>query len=467
MIINSNNTNAYSINIAKEIVHGTSFRVFRSAVFLVLHAFLPILIERSRTAATLHASIVLFIGLFVIFFGRSKIQTGYIIAYIAGAEVFWRMTRAEVFWEYGKYTIILLSTLSMVRFKVFGGPILPLAYFVSLLPATLLTIAQLSPDIARDQISFNMSGPFTLFVSAWFFSNTNLSRDQVGKLFVFFLAPIISISATCFLYLQNFTALEFTTASNFAASGGFGPNQVSAILGLGALLTFLFTLISTLGSSKFAMLIFGMILATQSALTFSRGGLYAAGGAIIVAVLASTRKPGAFLRLSVIMALTTLLAVYLIIPWINVYTNGAFIERFQDTNATLREDYIRADFQLWQSSPFVGVGVGNSIFYRAQIYYGGGSTSDAIVASHTEFSRLISEHGSFGIIALLILMSMCAKNILREHNSSVRIILFSTVSWSFLFMLNSGMRIAAPSVFVGLCFANFFFTMEKNEEQEL
>ena len=45
--------------------------------------------------------------------------------------------------------------------------------------------------------------------------------------------PIVSLAIYIFIYNPDVSSVSTGTGSNFAASGGFGPNQVSTILGLG------------------------------------------------------------------------------------------------------------------------------------------------------------------------------------------------------------------------------------------
>ena len=70
-----------------------------------------------------------------------------------------------------------------------------------------------------------------------FFSSIQLSPAQLRWVAISLLAPIISIATVAAYSLQAALAdPEFDFyggSSNAAASGGFGPNQVSAILGLG------------------------------------------------------------------------------------------------------------------------------------------------------------------------------------------------------------------------------------------
>ena len=87
---------------------------------------------------------------------------------------------------------------------------------------------------ARDQLSFNLAGPFALAVSVWFFGALRLTEAQRSRVLLSLAAPAVAVAAVAALRINHVTAIDFTTESNFATSGGFMPNQVSAALGLGA-----------------------------------------------------------------------------------------------------------------------------------------------------------------------------------------------------------------------------------------
>jgi hypothetical protein len=106
------------------------------------------------------------------------------------------------------------------------------------------------------------------------------------RIFLALICPIVSIASIALFGILANTALSFNNSSNFATSGGYGPNQVSAILGLGALAAFLWIFDKSVSRwLKITLLTTALFLITQSALTFSRGGLYAAGASAILASL--------------------------------------------------------------------------------------------------------------------------------------------------------------------------------------
>src|SRR5690242_13274041 len=85
------------------------------AVF-VGHVVLALLMQRLPMFGLLHALGTVAIGV-LIAARRPLHETAYVVAYIAGSEVLWRMTRAGVFWEYGKYAVALVCLVALVRVR--------------------------------------------------------------------------------------------------------------------------------------------------------------------------------------------------------------------------------------------------------------------------------------------------------------------------------------------------------------
>ncbi len=81
-------------------------------------------------------------------------------------------------------------------------------------------------------------------------------------------------------------------------------------------------------------------------------------------------------------------------------------------------------------------------YYRAQL----------AVGSHTEYTRILSEHGAFGLLAICVLLRACLKNLRRARTPLERAMVGSFLAWSLLFMASAAMRLAAPAFMFGLSF---------------
>lgn len=414
--------------------------------FVALHGPLGLLIYSSSYVSALHAVGTLIVGLGLALTGRRRYRVACVGAYIVGAEVLWRMSRTPIFYEFGKYAIVAIFLLAILRSRRRSCPPLLLLYFALLLPSVVLTLMELFPSDARQEISFNLSGPLALTVCGWFFSNLKLSGEHLRLMLLTGLSPIVGIMTVTVYSTLTSSFINFGTESNFATSGGFGPNQVSAILGFGALFAF-FCLFGKRMSRgiKVSIFIIMMLFLVQSSLTFSRGGFYNFIGGAVAALFFLLRDRGARIRSVVIVAVFVLATVFVVLPGLNRFTGGTLLNRFQDTDLTGRDQIAAADLQTWMEHPILGVGPGQGDAYRA--------TRFRVVTAHTEFTRLLAEHGTFGLIAMFCLFYLSGQQLLRAHTIQGKALVAAMICWSFLYMLGAAMRLAAPGFAFGLTFA--------------
>jgi O-antigen ligase len=424
---------------------------------LAIHIPLGLVLQQAKGLATLHALVTLAIGVRLAYrrdqpIGRVAIAG----AYIVSAEVLWRMTGAALFWEFGKYALSLVCLVALFRHRRLNPAARPLAawYFALLLPSAALTFTELSFNDARQMVSFNLSGPFALFVSALFFTQVRLSPRELRGIFVAMLGPLVSVAVIAFVGIIGNPDIEFGVQSTLATSGNFGPNQVSAALGLGALVALLSMLHDDSGPA-FKLVTFATMafLAMQSALTFSRGGLYAFAGSGLLAFACSLGDGRTRARAFAVLALLGALVYYVALPRLNAWTDGKLLDRFENRNLTGRDEIAANDLEIWEEYPVFGVGPGRAGAYR-QGY-------SATAASHTELTRALSEHGLFGLASLLTLVALFVTNVLRCESVSERAVTIGLIAWGVLFMLNAGMRLAAPSFAIGLSSAQLLSALPK------
>ena len=418
-------------------------------LFFTAHVPLALWMQRYPEMAMWHAIATLAIGLWWAGIRSRPERAIYVCAYITGAEVLWRMVGASPFWEFGKYAVAAILIVRILRSRRLSAPIPILVYFLLLLPSAGILLAGNDLMIIRRDISFNLSGPFTLMISAWFFSRQKLSRQTLLRVFAILIAPLIGIAAIT-LY-STFTARDilFVYESNLVTSGGFGPNQVSAMLGAGALLCFVCLLEGSV-SRKVRLMILGLLIlfSVQSAMTFSRGGLFIAFISAMVTASILARDRRARIRLVVLGALLFLFGGYVVLPKLDEFTRGYLITRFRDTAPTRRDEIVADDLRTWEANPVFGVGPGQAKFRHKSFRQ--------TVAAHTEYSRLVAEHGLFGFAALVLLMVATMRTILSAGSVLERVVKVMVVSWSLLFMLGDAMRLVAPAFLLGLAFATLF-----------
>ena len=265
------------------------------------------------------------------------------------------------------------------------------------------------------------------------------------KLLLIMLGPLVAIAAICALAtLRLGSGYEFANHSNLDTSGGFGPNQVSAMLGLGMLVAFLWIFHEQSDNplrSTGVVLILGFL--AQSALTFSRTGIYLGLGTILVASALLLRDPRRLLNATA--SLTALFAVghLLIFPALDQFTGGKLSLRFADTGLSHREELARTDLDLARQHPWLGVGVGMAQSGRLK-------ELGIEASAHTEFTRMLAEHGALGAISLVALLVMGFRTAFAPATKYEMAWAAALLAFSLLFMTVSGMRLVAPATTMGL-----------------
>ncbi len=406
------------------------------------HLPLALVLLRRPSWGAVHAMAALALGLFWAALSPCPWRAAYAAAYIVGAEVLWRMTGVPVFWEFAKYAVTAIFLAAVVRKGLGKNAATALAYFGLLLPSALITIAENSLSPAINNLSFNLSGPLALTASVLFFSRVPLSLGQFRRLLLVGAAPVVGMSSVVWIGVRRAGVVAFG-GSNVAMSGGFAPNQVSSVLGLAVLLLTLYLLSGRSGEILAGGLL-GLLLlfATQSAMTFSRGGLYLAASCTAVAGLPLLQEPRYRRRLLIGAILVGAVAIFWIVPRLLSYTGGAIATRFTETSTTGRTEIVLADLDTWVRSPVLGVGPGQAKERRARFFRS--------EASHTEFTRLLAEHGLLGVGAMVCLFLLARRAVAQPAPRISRALRWSVLAWSLLFMLIDGVRLAAPGLLFGL-----------------
>ena len=192
----------------------TQTSALATLAFFAAHVPLALLMRLYPRVGFLHVIATLALGLWWTTSKSRPELVAYTAAYIMGAEVLWRMTETPIFWETGKYAVVVILGVSILIRGRLKPPPFPFLYFALLLPSTLLVAESMSLDTARQQLSFNLSGPVALMVSAWFFSEIELSRPKMLRLFSALIGPIVGIATLAIFSTLTTQGLQFTTDSN-------------------------------------------------------------------------------------------------------------------------------------------------------------------------------------------------------------------------------------------------------------
>lgn len=379
--------------------------------YLILHLLLGVIVYFIEFAVYPYFAAVLFFG--TIWIIRTKDeghQVLFLMSYIIGLEVLFRMKSGGSLYDIGKYSIIYFAILGFGfrRIDLRAWP-----YFLVLLlfiPGIVLTVNTFFFEIdVRKKIMFNLLGPFSLILASLYCYNKSLTLSKFLDVLYVALGPLVTILVNLYLYTpSNLKEAITNTSSNFATSGGFGPNQMSVVLGLGVFITFTFLLFAnTSKRSTVVFFILCFLFSYRGLLTFSRGGMMTAGAMILVFLFALNKILNANakskLKLVVVMSI-----IFGSIVWFftSLQTDGMIDKRYANKDAagrikesklSGREDIMEYDIKTFIENPILGVGPGISSTARDFDGMFGAQ-------SHSEPTRLLAEHGSLGVLILIILI---------------------------------------------------------------
>lgn len=429
----------------------------------MVHAPLAYALTLSPWIGTAHALAVLVYGLAAGVTGRAAAVLS-ALGYVAGAEVLWRMTGATLNWEFGKYGSALIAAVALgfeccrrpsaradqvARDPATGGPVSvaappewswrPVIYFALLLPAAVPAFARLGWPSARQIVSFNLSGPFALAVLSTYLWRRPARERDLSRLLLAITAPILGIAFLA-AYSTFTSPLSFTSESNFVTSGGFGPNQVSSLLGFAVLLG-LVSATLRLAPGLLQMVVFVITIGfmAQGLLTFSRGWVPIVLAATLAFGAHLTGTPWA-LRRFLGWGAASVLSVLVLLPGLSALTGELLLPRFTKPSTTGRVGRVEAELRAFRAHPLVGTGVGAS-----HLYLTGKS-----IAPHTEPTRMLAEHGAAGLAALVVLGSILVTGYRSASPGAARGLSAAFGIWATLVMLYSAMRIVAVPLAVAL-----------------
>ncbi len=385
-------------------------------------------------------------------------------SYAIGAEVFFRMTKAYIFYETGKYLVIFFIILGFFYTSFNRKAIIYFLFLLLLVPAILVSFDLLSSDVNfRKSILFNLSGPICLAFSALFCYGRKVKMQEMLVIMDYFIFPLLATTVYVTFYNPDIQSVVTNTESNSALSGGYGPNQVATVLGLGS-----FMLLSRLFLPyknklvHFVMMFFLVAMAYRALLTFSRGGIYVAILMTLVFIISYYFSTGVLTKAKIALKLVGIAAVAIGIWFFTLVQTGGLIEnRYVGKDALGREKgditsgrgvLINTEIDAFKTNPVFGIGAGRM---KEEFSEELGITS----ASHNEVSRMFSEHGLFGILALLLLVF---SPIITKLSGRKNIFFLPFFIFWGLTIIHSSMRIAAPAFIYGLCLLNVQYVEKKD-----
>lgn len=431
--------------------------------FVIIHLLIGLAIFLVPPISKVYAITIILVGFrYVILRKNANNEALYVAAYIVGAEVFLRMTQGNIFEQYAKYGVMGVLIIGML-FKGFSkNAIMYWIFGLLLLPGVIYGFFTLNfeTDI-RKAITFNIIGPITLMVSAIYCYQRLITFNQIKNVIDMLAYPLMATLVYMYLYTPDIKAVVTNTQSNFETSGGFGPNQVSTILGLGIFLFFIKVVLnSKTNGIRNINIFFFLFITFRGIVTFSRGGVITGFVMIIIVVillLVFTRTQAKSKVVSlVIFGLIALGGVW---TYSSIQTSGLIDKRYANKDAkgrvkesklTGREKLIESELNMFLDNPILGIGVGKNKEYREE-------TTGIEAASHNEITRMLAEHGMFGLFGLTILL---ITPMVLYLNNKQNIFVFSFVLFWILTINHAAMRLAAPAFIYALSLLKVRFVDE-------
>ncbi|MEQ6123922.1 O-antigen ligase family protein [Pseudotenacibaculum sp. MALMAid0570] len=411
---------------------------------------------------SLFGYIIVAVCVSIVLFSDNRNEEAFIIAaYIVGLEVFLRMIKGAPLFETGKYTTIIVLFLGLINGQTKQKLTLSFPIYLMLLLLGIVFTKVPAGESIRKAIAFNLSGPFMLGVSAIYFYKRTIKISEVYNALFFFLLPVFAMVTFIYFRTPNFSEIVFGGVSLGETSGGFGPNQVATIIGFAAFVIGFFMLTKKTLTGFFLLdAIILMYFTYRGLLTFSRGGILAAGICFVVFALLyiiHKRDYGKIFQYAIVGG------VFLAGVWLYTsdVTGGMIDNRYSGRNARgiKKKDVTAGRLELFTSqlsgftdTPVFGIGVGNGKYKRF-------AEGDKKGTSHNEVARLIEEHGLIGLFALMMLIFVPLSHFLRLDFFQRSILISFYLFWFFT-INHSAMRIAFPGFMYALSLINLRYEEE-------
>jgi len=375
-------------------------------------------------------------------------------AYLTGSEVFLRMTGFPSH-EFVKYVVIIYFLLGLIYSGFSKNALVYGVYLLLLIPGIIWATQVLDLTLnVRKSILFNMTGPVGVGIGAWYCYQKTISWERFQQVLMALSIPMVACLVYVTIYSPTVQEVVTGTNSNNMLSGGYGPNQVATLLGLAAFCFFAQWLLYS--SNRWLWLINGGLFCYttyRGLITFSRGGIYTALIVIAVLLVVTYRYLPTTKRF-VLAFFAGLVAFCALAVWTysSLQTAGMLDKRYANQDSLGREksdlttgrwELATEEINLFLENPFLGVGAAKGTQLRSERM-----GLQETVASHNECTRLLAEHGLFGLIDLVILLVI---PILLQRRNPANLFRWSCFLFWLLSVNHSAMRTFSPAFMYGLC----------------
>jgi len=412
--------------------------------YIIVLANIPAILNKSTRSKTV-----------LVFFG-----------YIFGLEIIRRMIKASPFIPYqvGNYLMLIVFSYCIIKTTSSRQGLIGKIILILCIPGFYMI------PFENYFVFFmnSFSGIICLGLAAVYFGGQTYNSEDLRDFIKITILPIIIIAIYISLKTPTLNDVDFNLAANFETSGGFGSNQISTVLGLGACLLILAYISRQAVFSKYNKALSFVVISFflfRGLLTFSRGGILTGLVAAVLSYLYLNWRLKKNISKSVVRLTFIALGCYIVFTISNQITGGTLAERYHgQTSSTLngnrkinlntittnRSNIALAEFAIFSDHIFLGVGPGGG--YEARKQYMGTE-----IASHTELTRLLAEQG---IPGLLIGVTFLFYPLFRLKNSkSVKesFYLIAFFSLAIITSFHSSMRTTITPLFWSLSCARFSF----------
>ena len=146
-------------------------------IFLLLHVLVAFFIGKDNILFFTYTSTLTVYCIYLSISSKNTINTLYLISYIIGSEVLWRMLKVNFFHEQVKLVCIgsvLVLLLRSVRPKL---NIFFTSFFVLQIPGIALLMNNYNFSNAREMITFNLLGAFFCFLWSSYLKTKELTKE--------------------------------------------------------------------------------------------------------------------------------------------------------------------------------------------------------------------------------------------------------------------------------------------------
>ena len=420
-------------------------------LLLLAHALFGLLLYWRIENCKYYSLLIFLIGLGYIVKNKNRNnELLYAVGYMVGCEVMFRMSYS-VSYEFAKYAILVYCPLGLWYSGFSKKALWYVLYLLLLVPSVLLLedFAQLSKRSVAI-LTLNTIGPACLGLLSIYAFDKKISVRNLTNILLCVALPVVSMAVFVFLsspHTNNISSVE----SNHRFSGMFGPNQTATVMGLAMFVFFSRAILNSKSTSIFVLnLAIGSFLCYTGLITFSRAGMITGSCAVIVLaifVFLNAETFGKWRAKSGLVAFVIcLFAVFTLISYqthgllIKRYTNRDHLGRTKRDKPYSRRAIATKEVEIFIQNPLIGVGITQAEETRK-------GNSGKEMHSHDEITRMLAEHGTLGLIGILILVLTPAWLFFVQKKNIFLATFF--VFW-FLTINHSSIRVAAPAFLYAL-----------------